>query len=176
MWETWVRSPGEGKGYPLQYSGLETVHGVAESRTRLSDLHFHLCFSGMKDADISHLSVVLVRLMLVAQSCPILCHPMDCSPPGSSDRGILQARTLEWVAMPSSRGSSRPRDRTQVPSMAGRFLTIREPSQYSFVCFLRKNQVYTVAYWLLLRLCIPVPSLISSCLNLPIGTLGRSRR
>ena len=46
----------------------------------------------------------------VAQSCLTLCDPMDCSPPGSSVHGILQARTLEWVAMPSSRGSSQPRD------------------------------------------------------------------
>ena len=38
-------------------------------------------------------------LCLVAQSCPTLCDPMDCSPPGSSVRGILQARILEWVAM-----------------------------------------------------------------------------
>ena len=37
------------------------------------------------------------------QSCPILCNPMDCSPPGSSVHGILQARILEWVAMPFSR-------------------------------------------------------------------------
>ena len=43
-----------------------------------------------------------------------LCNPMDCSPPGSSVHGILQARILEWVAMPSSRGSSQPRDRTQI--------------------------------------------------------------
>ena len=43
-----------------------------------------------------------------------LCSSMDCSPPGSSVHGILQARTLEWVAMPSSRGSSWPRHRTQV--------------------------------------------------------------
>ena len=50
----------------------------------------------------------------LAQSCPTLCDPMDCSLPGSSIHGILQARTLEWVAMPSSRGSSRPRDQTQV--------------------------------------------------------------
>ena len=42
----------------------------------------------------------------VAQSCLNLGDPMDCSPPGSSVHGILQARTLEWVAMPSSRGSS----------------------------------------------------------------------
>ena len=40
------------------------------------------------------------------QLCPALCNPMDCSPPGSSVHGIFQARTLEWVAMPSSRGSS----------------------------------------------------------------------
>ena len=39
------------------------------------------------------------------QSCPILCHPMDCSLPGSSVHGVLQARTLEWIAMPSSRES-----------------------------------------------------------------------
>ena len=42
------------------------------------------------------------------------CDSMDCSPPGSSVHGLLQARTLEWFAMPSSRGSSRPRDQTQV--------------------------------------------------------------
>ena len=44
--------------------------------------------------------------VLVAQSCLTLCDPMDCSPPGSSVRGILQAGTLEWVAIPFSRGSS----------------------------------------------------------------------
>ena len=42
--------------------------------------------------------------------CPTLCKPMDCSPPGSSVHGILQARILEWVAIPFSRGSSQPRD------------------------------------------------------------------
>ena len=46
------------------------------------------------------------------QSCLTLCDPMDCSPPGSPVHGILQARILEWVAMPSSRGSSPPRDET----------------------------------------------------------------
>ena len=44
--------------------------------------------------------------MLVAQSCLILCNPMDCSLPGSSVLGILQARILDWVAIPFSRGSS----------------------------------------------------------------------
>ena len=58
--------------------------------------------------------------VLVAQSCPTLCDPMDCSPQGSSVHGILQARILEWVAISFSRGSSRPRDRTQVSRIAGR--------------------------------------------------------
>ena len=57
------------------------------------------------------------------QSCPTLCDPMDCSPPGSSVHGILQARILGWVAFPFSRGSSQPRDRTQVSHIAGRFFT-----------------------------------------------------
>ena len=56
--------------------------------------------------------------VLVAQLCPSLCNPMDCSPPGFSVYGILRARTLEWVAMPSSRGPSRPRDRTWVSHLS----------------------------------------------------------
>ena len=59
------------------------------------------------------------------QSCPTLFDPMDYSPPGSSAHGILQARILEQVAMPSSRGSSQLRDRTGVsftsPAFAGGF-------------------------------------------------------
>ena len=62
--------------------------------------------------------------VLVAQSCLTLCDPMDCSPPGSSVFGILQARMLEWVAIPFFRGSSRPKDWTWVSYIAGRFFTI----------------------------------------------------
>ena len=60
------------------------------------------------------------------QSCPTLCDPMECSPPGSSVHEILQARIMDWIAMPSSRGSSPPRDQTQVsmsPALAARFFT-----------------------------------------------------
>ena len=53
-----------------------------------------------------------------------LCYPMDCSPPGSSVHGISQARVLEWVAISSTRGSSQPRDQTQVSHIAGRHFTI----------------------------------------------------
>ena len=52
-------------------------------------------------------------------SCVRLCNPMDCSPPGSSLHGILQARMLEWVAISFSRENSRPRDQTRV-SCTGR--------------------------------------------------------
>ena len=62
-----------------------------------------------------------LRVCLVTQSCLTLCNPMNCSPPGSSVCGILQARILEWVAISSSRGSSRSRDQTPVSWIAGRF-------------------------------------------------------
>ena len=62
--------------------------------------------------------------VLVTQSCPALCDPMDWSPPGSSVPGILQTGILEWVVIPFSRGSSQPRDRTQVSCLVGRFFTI----------------------------------------------------
>ena len=59
------------------------IHGVAKSRTQLSDFHFHFTF----------------QFSSVAQSCPTLCDPIDGSPRGSAVRRILQARTLEWVAI-----------------------------------------------------------------------------
>ena len=62
--------------------------------------------------------------LLVAQLCPSLCDFMDYSRPDSSVCGISQARILEWVAIPFSRGSSRPRDQSQVACIAGRFFTI----------------------------------------------------
>ena len=58
--------------------------------------------------------------VLITQSCPILCDPMNCSLPGSSVHGILQARILEWVTISFSRGSSRPRDWTRVSGIGGR--------------------------------------------------------
>ena len=65
------------------------------------------------------------------QSCPTLCAPIDHSLPGSSVHGILQARTLEWVAMPSSRGSSRLRGRTHV----------------SYVSCLGRWALYQLSHW-----------------------------
>ena len=65
-----------------------------------------------------------VKWSEVTQSCLTLCDPMDCSPPGFSIHGIFQALVLEWVAISFSRGSSQPRDWTQVSHIAGRGFTI----------------------------------------------------
>ena len=70
-----------------------------------------------------------LMLYLVAQSCPTLYDPMDCSPPGSLSMGIFQVRILEWVAIPTSW----PRDWTQVSCIASGFFIIwatREAQEY----------------------------------------------
>ena len=63
-------------------------------------------------------------VVLVTKPCPTHWNSMDCSRPGSSVHGILQARILEWVAILFSRGSSLPRDWTHVSRIAGRFFTV----------------------------------------------------
>ena len=65
-------------------------------------------FSRVSEAGILQLSARVHAKSL--QLCPSLCDPVACSPPGSSVHRILQARILEWAALPSSRGSSQPRD------------------------------------------------------------------
>ena len=61
-----------------------------------------------------------MKVKVNVKSCPTLCNPMDCSLSGSSVHGIFQARVLEWFAISFSRGSSQPRNRTQVSPIAGR--------------------------------------------------------
>ena len=63
----------------------------------------------------------IITISLVAQSCLTLCDPMDCGLPGSFFHGILQARIVEWVGIPSSRRSSQPKDQIPVSCIAGRF-------------------------------------------------------
>ena len=69
-----------------------------------------------------------------SQSCLTLCHPMDFNPPGSIVHGIFQARILEWVAIPFSRGSSQPRDRPQVPFTAGSLYSLSHQGIRKCVC------------------------------------------
>ena len=86
--------------------------------------HYLVLHSVVASANQSHNSPWTKSESEVAQLCPTLCDPMDCSLPGSSVHRIFQARVLEWVAISFSRGSSRPRDQTQVSHVAGRRFTI----------------------------------------------------
>ena len=85
--------------------------------------------------------VTVLQVSEVAQSFPTLCDPVDYSPPGSSGRGVLQARILEWVAISFSRGSSQPRNLTHVSRIASRPFNLwatREALQYynrQYKCF-----------------------------------------
>ena len=121
------------------------------------------------------------------QSCPTLCDPTDRSPPDPSVRRIPQARLLEWVAMPSSRGSSRPRDQTHVSCIShiGRWVLY-----HSSHCWYSKGQLwrsdiqerhqcscwfpltYTIPWrWLMSRALTPrvFPNAYSGCLIKAVG-------
>ena len=118
------------------------VHGVSKSQTRLSDFHFHFITTKSilrstrhtYSVDFSFYTMcqqIYVAIMGSAcmqakslQSCRTFCNPLDYNLPGSSVHGILQARILEWRAIPFSKGSSWPRNRTRVSCIAGTFFTI----------------------------------------------------
>ena len=93
----------------LEHQG---VHGSHIAEAWLGEFWALLCYH-VKESESE-----------VAQSCPTLCDPKDCSLPRSSVHGIFQARVLEWVAISFSRGSSQPRDQTWVSCTVGRFFTI----------------------------------------------------
>ena len=75
----------------------------------------HTCFCPI--FDLSHRPQAISLCVLVAQWCPTLCNPMDCSPPGSSVHGILQVRILEWIAILFCRGFSWPRIEPWSPAL-----------------------------------------------------------
>ena len=72
---------------------------------------------------LRHLSKLSINVCVYAQSAPTLCNHVDCSLPGSSIHGIFPVRIQKWVAISSSRASSRPRDQACVSCIAGRFFT-----------------------------------------------------
>ena len=92
-----IRSPPTGR--PLGPDWWVTIHRVTKSRTWLKQLSTH--------------TDIRIRISAQSELMLTLCDPMDWGPPGSSVHGILQARVLEWVVMPSSRRSSQPRDRAR---------------------------------------------------------------
>ena len=113
------------------------ILGVAKSRTRLSNWTKHTDVDRSEHFIATRIPPDALPFLFeseVAQSCPALCDPMDYSTPGSSVHGIFQARTLEWVSIFFSRGSSWPRDQTRVSHIVGRCFTVwatREVSQLS---------------------------------------------
>ena len=113
----WVAIPfSRGSSWPRDWTQLSYMAGrfFTILATLLLQLHILELFS----------ELFMKKESEVAQSCPTLCDPLDCSPLGYSVHGILQARILEWVAIPFSRGSSWPSDWTQVSCIVGRFLTV----------------------------------------------------
>ena len=107
------------------FLGCSHMYSVRHCLRLLS--HTRIELSNCGRAHITHKAQHVYSLkfqVLVAQLSPTLCNPMGCSPSGSSVHGILQAGILEWVVMPPSKGSSQPRDQTQVSHITGRFFTI----------------------------------------------------
>ena len=108
------------------------IHGVAKSQTRLSDWTELICLVNLIFPNISHFSKLaprkntrkLSRLKWKWKSLSRvrLFDPMDCNLPGFSVHEIFQVRILEWIAMPSSRESSRPREGTHISHNVGKFL------------------------------------------------------
>ena len=91
--------------------------------------HFHSLYLCLYSCPANRIICTIFSRFYESESevtplCPTLCDPVDCSLPGSSICGVLQAKILEWVAISFSRGSSRPRDRTQVSLIAGRRFTL----------------------------------------------------
>ena len=122
---------------PIAY----TVHGILQARIlewvavpfsrgfsqpRDQTQVFHIVgkfFTSWATREAPLVTFSSVQFSSVAQLCPILCNPMDYSLPGFSFHEILQARILEWLAVPFSRGFSQPRDHNQF-CIAGEFFTI----------------------------------------------------
>ena len=110
---------------PLKISGSSWPQPFSPPHTSASPESFSVWLLNVSSMYHRLHTILRVKVkMLVAQWCLTLCDPMDCSPLGSFVHGILQARTLEWVAISFSRGSSQPRDRTLVSCIADRFFTV----------------------------------------------------
>ena len=145
-----------------------TVHGVTKSRTRLSDFTM---------TTVLQVICFISLWAQLLQPCLTLCDPMDYSPPGSSVYGILQARILEWVAMPSPMESSQPRDWTHVsmsPALAVRFFTT-SATRDTQVHYSYDNVLYVIKHPLSLYIVAWIVCMILSVISI-ISRLKNSSR
>ena len=109
----WLQPMGSqrvGHDWATKHSIVQHTHTYRDTR-----IYSHICAT--------------CAVCLVTQSCPTLCNPTDNSPRGFSVNGNIQARILEWIAIPSSRTSSQLRDQTQVSWIAGIFLPAKPPGK-----------------------------------------------
>ena len=132
----------------LLYFLLEVLWAILSAKNG-SKLFFT---SGCLIASISFAKLAVFYLLYclctrsVAQSCRTLCNSVDCSLPGFSVHGILQARILEWVTISFSRGSSRPRDRTQVSHIGGRHFNLWATRE-DYINSCSSIRLYTIGYF-----------------------------
>ena len=126
MWEIWV--PSMGLKDPLE-KGMATHSSILAWEIPWTEEPGGL--QSLESQRVGHNWVtkhstaqsIKMNMCFIAQLYLTLCDPMDCRLPGSPVHGILQARILDWVSIPFSRGSSLPRDWTQVSCTADRFFT-----------------------------------------------------
>ena len=113
-------------------STIDNMHPKLPYSLHLLALKFHMCQQSFISMGVHFTARAVLhgkhKCLTGVCACVLshvrICDPMDCSPPGSSVHVILQARILEWVAIPCLRESSPPRDQTQVSCIAGRFYTV----------------------------------------------------
>ena len=112
--------------FSVRHYKIIITRGKSQPQRSCTHIPVPLQFLIKTESQQHHITVILQIKFIHpshTQSRLTLCNPMDCSPPASSVHEILQARILEWAAISSSRGSSRPRNQTCVPSIAGKFFT-----------------------------------------------------
>ena len=134
MWaRSWDREDPLGEGmvttpvfWPGESQGWRNLVGYSPwGRTELNmtEATWHTASSLISSVSCNmHITTTTTTISL--QSCLTLCNPTDCSLPGFSVHGILQAKTLEWVAISFFRGSSQPRNQTWVSCIADGFFTV----------------------------------------------------
>ena len=119
---------------------FSSLHSYLQGLLRQPFSLFSFLFLG---DGLDHCLLYEVKWSEVTQSCLTLCDPMDGNLPGSAVHGIFQARILEWGAISFSRGSSQPRDRTQVCCIADRRFTVWATREAPVSCIMSWTSIHS---------------------------------